>query len=136
MQAAAVAGSAGAVSSTSQLLACAGSACAAASGMSSAFHTPLAGGLFVSEIVLGALTIDFLAPLLVASCAGYFTMGLFHEPAPIYQLQQEVSLAGNQPCALVRAAGSPGLLVASFWLLILKKSRRYLNGKRQWLPCA
>ena len=53
-------------------------ACAAASGMSSAFHTPLAGGLFVSEIVLGALTIDFLAPLLVASCAGYFTMGLFH----------------------------------------------------------
>ena len=109
-------------------------ACAAASGMSSAFHTPLAGGLFVSEIVLGALTIDFLAPLLVASCAGYFTMGLFHEPAPIYQLQQEVSLAGNQHVLWCVLLGALASLVASFWLLILKKSRRYLNGKRQWLP--
>lgn len=109
-------------------------ACAAASGMSSAFHTPLAGGLFVSEIVLGALTIDFLAPLLVASCAGYFTMGLFHEPAPIYQLQQEVSLADNQHVLWCVLLGALASLVASFWLLILKKSRRYLNGKRQWLP--
>ena len=109
-------------------------ACAAASGMSSAFHTPLAGGLFVSEIVLGALTIDFLAPLLVASCAGYFTMGLFHEPAPIYQLQQEVSLTGNQHVLWCVLLGALASLVASFWLLILKKSRQYLNGKRQWLP--
>lgn len=97
-------------------------ACAAASGMSSAFHTPLAGGLFVSEIVLGALTIDFLAPLLVASCAGYFTMGLFHEPAPIYQLQQEVSLTGNQHVLWCVLLGALASLVASFWLLILKKS--------------
>lgn len=95
-------------------------ACAAASGMSSAFHTPLAGGLFVSEIVLGALTIDFLAPLLVASCAGYFTMGLFHEPAPIYQLQQEVSLTGNQHVLWCVLLGALASLVASFWLLILK----------------
>ena len=93
-----------------------------------------AGGLFVSEIVLGALTIDFLAPLLVASCAGYFTMGLFHEPAPIYQLQQEVSLTGNQHVLWCVLLGALASLVASFWLLILKKSRQYLNGKRQWLP--
>lgn len=109
-------------------------ACAASAGMASAFHTPLAGGLFVSEIVLGALTIDFLAPLLVASCAGYFTMGLFHEPTPIYQLHQEVSLAGNQHVLWCVLLGALASLLASFWLLILKKSRRYLNGKRQWLP--
>ena len=109
-------------------------ACAAASGMSAAFHTPLAGGLFVSEIVLGALTIDFLAPLLVASCAGYFTMGLFHEPAPIYQLQQEVSLTGNQHVLWCVLLGCLASLLASLWLLVLKKSRQYLNGKRHWLP--
>ena len=91
-------------------------ACAAASGMSAAFHTPLAGGLFVSEIVLGALTIDFLAPLLVASCAGYFTMGLFHEPAPIYQLQQEVSLTGNQHVLWCVLLGCLASLLASLWL--------------------
>lgn len=47
----------------------------------------------------------------MASCAGYFTMGLFHEPAPIYQLQQEVSLAGNQHvlwCVLLGALASLG----------------------------
>lgn len=109
-------------------------ACAAASGMSAAFHTPLAGGLFVSEIVLGALTIDFLAPLLVASCAGYFTMGLFHEPTPIYQLQQEVSLTGNQHVLWCVLLGVLASLLANSWLIILKKSRQYLNGKRQWLP--
>lgn len=102
--------------------------------MSAAFHTPLAGGLFVSEIVLGALTIDFLAPLLVASCAGYFTMGLFHEPAPIYQLQQEVSLTGNQHVLWCVLLGCLASLLASLWLLVLKKSRQYLNGKRHWLP--
>lgn len=109
-------------------------ACAAASGMSAAFHTPLAGGLFVSEIVLGALTIDFLAPLLVASCAGYFTMGLFREPAPIYQLQQEISLTGNQHVLWCVVLGVLASLLAALWLLVLKKSRQYLNGKRQWLP--
>ena len=55
-------------------------------------------------------------------------------PPPIYQLQQEVSLAGNQHVLWCVLLGALASLVASFWLLILKKSRRYLNGKRQWLP--
>ncbi len=109
-------------------------ACAAASGMSAAFHTPLAGGLFVSEIVLGALTIDLLAPLLVASCAGYFTLSLFHEPTPIYQLQSEVSLAGHQHVLWCVLLGCLASLLAWLWLHVLKLSRKYLNGKRQWLP--
>ena len=110
-------------------------ACAAASGMSSAFHTPLAGGLFVSEIVLGALTIDFLAPPARGQLRGLFLpWACSMNPPPIYQLQQEVSLAGNQHVLWCVLLGALASLVASFWLLILKKSRRYLNGKRQWLP--
>ncbi len=109
-------------------------ACAAASGMAAAFHTPLAGGLFVSEIVLGALTIDFLAPLLVASCAGYFTMSLFHEPSPIYQLHEEIALSGHHHVLWCVVLGCTASLLARLWLIILKKSRKYLNGKREWLP--
>ncbi len=108
-------------------------ACAAASGMSAAFHTPLAGGLFVSEIVLGAMTIDFLAPLLVSSCAGYFMMSLFQEPTPIYQVGA-VSLIGNSHifwCALLAVISS---FVAAGWMWLLKFSRSHLNGKRIWLP--
>ncbi len=109
-------------------------ACAAAAGMSAAFHTPLAGGLFVSEIVLGALSIDLLAPLLVASCAGYFTLGLFHEPTPIYQLEQEVALSEHQHVFWCVLLGCLASLLAWLWLQILKKSRQYLNGKRALLP--
>lgn len=74
-------------------------ACAAASGMSSAFHTPLAGGLFVSEIVLGALTIDFLAPLLVASCAGYFTMACSMNPPPFTSSSRKFLWRATSMCS-------------------------------------
>lgn len=59
-------------------------ACAAAGGMSAVFHTPLAGGLFVCEIVIGVMSIDILAPLLVSSCASYITIMTISNPAPLY----------------------------------------------------
>lgn len=110
-------------------------ACAAAAGMSAAFHTPLAGGLFVSEIVLGSLTIDFLAPLLVASCASYLTLSFFTEPTPIYHTINSISLTNDTKvvlcCILLGAVAS---FAAQGWLWLLKKSRAYLAGKKRWLP--
>ncbi|MEG0024464.1 MAG: chloride channel protein [Akkermansia sp.] len=110
-------------------------ACAAASGMSAAFHTPLAGGLFVSEIVLGSLTIDFLAPLLVSSCAGYMTLSFFTEPSPIYPTINAVSLDnGTQVVLCCIVLGVVASLSAQGWLWLLKKSRIYLAGAKKWLP--
>ncbi|MBV8048949.1 MAG: chloride channel protein, partial [Paludibacterium sp.] len=37
-------------------------ACGAAAGLASVYHTPLAGAMFVAEIVLGAITVDLLIP--------------------------------------------------------------------------
>jgi CIC family chloride channel protein len=111
-------------------------ACAAASGMAAAFHTPLSGGLFVGEIVLGALTIDFLAPLLVASCAGYLTTSYFQDPTPIYQVTGKITL-GNDGMRIAVSCivlGIVAALCAKGWLWLLKKSRSLLNGRRQWLP--
>ena len=109
-------------------------ACAAAAGMSAAFHTPLAGGFFVSEIVLGALTVDILAPVLAASCAGFLTLSFFGMQNPIYQADS-IALSGNMKvvlCCIV--LGVLASFAAQGWLWLLKRSRALLNGKRVWLP--
>lgn len=111
-------------------------ACAAASAMAATFHTPLSGGLFVGEIVLGALTLDFLAPLLVASCAGYLTLSMLGAVDPIYQVSGDVIIGDNH---LVIALSCIALgVIASFaangWLWLLKKSRKLLNGRHSMLP--
>ena len=41
------------------------------------FHAPFAGCLFVSEIIIGTVSMDILAPLLIASCTG-FALSLIH----------------------------------------------------------
>lgn len=109
-------------------------ACGAAAGMSAAFHTPLAGGLFVGEIVLGVLTIDLLSPLLVASCSSYLVISLLGDTSPLYQVSG-VSLGGGIDvvfyCILL---GSLASVCAKGWLWFLKKSRKILNGKKSWLP--
>ncbi len=109
-------------------------ACGAAAGLSAAFHTPLAGGLFVGEIVLGTLTIDLLAPLLVASCASYLTISIFGDTAPLYQVGG-VSLGGGiDVVAYCILLGAVAAVLAKGWLWFLKKSRQFLNGKPAWLP--
>lgn len=111
-------------------------ACAAASAMAATFHTPLSGGLFVGEIVLGALTLDVLAPLLVASCAGYLTLSLLGAVDPIYQVSGDVIIGSNQLVVAVSCIvlGVIASLAANGWLWLLKKARKLLNGKHEWLP--
>ncbi len=111
-------------------------ACAAASAMAATFHTPLSGGLFVGEIVLGALTLDFLAPLLVASCAGYLTLSMLGAVDPIYHVSGEVAIGSNHLVVALSciALGVVASLAANVWLWLLKKARRLLNGKHAMLP--
>lgn len=109
-------------------------ACGAAAGMSAAFHTPLSGGLFVAEIVLGTLTIDLLSPLLVASCASYLTISILGDTSPLYQVAG-VSLGNGVDIVLYCVLlGAFAAVAAKGWLWFLKKSRKYLNGSHLWLP--
>jgi len=111
-------------------------ACGAASAMATTFHTPLSGGLFVGEIVLGALTLDFLAPLLVSSCAGFLILNLLDKAEPIYQVSSNVAM-GSQPVLVAVSCIALGIiasLAANGWLWLLKKARKILNGKHSRLP--
>lgn len=62
-------------------------ACGAAAGVASAYGAPLAGAIFVAEIVLGSMSIQTLGPLLVASATANITMRMSgHYTAPYEML--------------------------------------------------
>jgi len=109
-------------------------ACAAAGGMAAVFHTPLAGALFVGEIVIGVLTIDLLAPLLLASCTSFLIVGALENASPIYEalipaIHYDFKLAVY--CAILGLAAS---IAARFWLAALDGLEKLFNSKRNWLP--
>ena len=109
-------------------------ACATSGALAAVFHTPLAGGLFVCEIVIGVMAIDMLAPLLVASCASYLTMMALVDTSPLYEfaaahIDMDLSMA-----AYAAILGICASLLANLWLILLSKMRSALNGKAEWLP--
>lgn len=109
-------------------------ACAAAGGMSAVFHTPLAGGLFVCEIVIGVMSIDILAPLLIASCASYISVIAFSDASPLYEMA-DAHLSQSPSIALFALIlGVITSLLAKFWLVLLSKMRELLNGNPYLLP--
>lgn len=70
-------------------------ACGAAGGVSAAYGAPIAGALFVAEIVLGAMAIQSVGPLLISAAFANLTMravGHYHIVYPIEGLSQAVGL--------------------------------------------
>lgn len=93
-------------------------ACGAAAGVATAYSAPIAGALFVSEIVLQSVAIESLGPLLVASVAANLTLTELVGFAPVYRMPtfnlphstSTVLLAG---LGLICGLGAPAYL----WLL-------------------
>ncbi len=109
-------------------------ACAAAGGMSAVFHTPLAGGLFVCEIVIGVMSIDILAPLLIASCSSYVSIIAFSDASPLYEMSNAHLSQSTTVALFALILGVISSLLAKFWLVLLSKMREILNGNSYLLP--
>ncbi|HEY0368134.1 MAG TPA: ClcB-like voltage-gated chloride channel protein [Chthoniobacterales bacterium] len=58
--------------------------CGAAAGIASAYNAPIAGALFVAEIVLGSLAMDIFGPLVFASVIATLTVRGFIGGDPLY----------------------------------------------------
>lgn len=59
-------------------------ACAAAAGLASVYHTPLSAAVFVAEVVFGAVAVQRLMPLFLASVAGTMVSQWYGGVQPLY----------------------------------------------------
>ncbi len=60
-------------------------ACGAAAGIASAYNAPIAGSLFVAEIVLGSMAMESFGPLVFASVVATMTVRQFFGPDALYK---------------------------------------------------
>ena len=93
-------------------------ACGAAAGVAAAYGAPLAGAIFVAEIVLGSMSIQTLGPLLVASATANITMRMSdHYTAP-YEMFGMSSVVGWEIATFVLLGLLIGVVAPGFLKLL------------------
>ncbi|KAF7599876.1 MAG: chloride channel protein [Candidatus Dactylopiibacterium carminicum] len=98
-------------------------ACGAAAGLSAAYNAPIAGALFVAEIVLGSFAIEALGPLIVASVVANLTVHQFLGFAPLYKMPVFELVLGLNALPFLGLALVAGLC-APVYLQLLALARR------------
>jgi len=91
-------------------------ACGAAAGVAAAYGSPIAGALFIAEIVLGTMAIQSVGPLLIAAAVSHITMrwtGHYHLTYPVANSGAALSVDHVLPfvaLGLVSGAAAPQFL--------------------------
>mgnify|MGYP002738698697 CR=1 FL=1 len=89
-------------------------ACGAAGAVSAAYHTPIAGALFVAEIVVGSMAMGILAPLLLAAMAGHLTTVYFKTHMLPYKVELAISLSAELVISAIIVGVLGGILSPLF----------------------
>jgi CIC family chloride channel protein len=108
-------------------------ACGAAAGITAAYSAPIAGAFFVSEIVLGAVSMQSFGPLIVAAVAANITMREFAGYGAPYQMPQFPVIGAAQMPLFVLLGVLAGGFAPQF-LRLLAFSREKMNALQWPLP--
>jgi CIC family chloride channel protein len=108
-------------------------ACGAAAGLTTAYGTPIAGALFIAEIVLQSLATETLAPLLIASVCAHATVATLVGSSPLYRMP-EVSAIAGPTFVLCGALGIVAGLAAPVYLRVLDLAKAAFGSWRAPLP--
>jgi chloride channel protein, CIC family len=97
-------------------------ACGAAAGITAAYNAPIAGALFVTEIVLGSIAMERFGPLIVASVVSNVTMREFAGYQPPYMMPVFPAISGRELALFVPLGMVAGIVVPLF-LQLLERSK-------------
>jgi len=97
-------------------------ACGAAAGIAAAYNAPIAGAMFVAEIVLRSLAIESLGPLIVSAVAANLVVAQIAGYQPVYHMPA-IQLHGGGPTMLLAVLGIAAGLLAPAYLGLLDGGR-------------
>ncbi len=104
-------------------------ACGAAAGIASAYNAPIAGALFVAEVVLGSLAMETFGPLVLSSVMATITVRALVDGAPLYGLPA-FHLRSNWEIVPYLGLGLSLGLIAPWFLRLLRWSERAFTATR------
>jgi CIC family chloride channel protein len=104
-------------------------ACGAAAGIASAYNAPIAGALFVAEIVLGSIAMETLGPLLFSTVLATQTVHFLAGNAPLYAIPPFHLNSGFELFDYL-ALGVLSGLAAPWFLRALRGSERLFGQTR------
>ena len=108
-------------------------ACGAAAGLTTAYGTPIAGALFIAEIVLQSLATETLGALLITSVTAHVTVLALVGSAALYQMPRIA--APDAPAFLLCAAlGLLAGLGAPLYLAVLDRAKKAFAAWHASLP--
>src|SRR5580692_839959 len=106
-------------------------ACGAAAGIAAAYNAPIAGALFVAEVVLGSIAMESFGPLIVSSVVSDATTRHFLV-GPVYQVPH-INFGASWELALYALLGVLLGHAAPTFLALLDRTRAAF-GELNWSP--